>query len=98
MYIENKADGLVGPARIGRITFSKRGKTLYYKGLSFQTLAGAGFKANFVCLETHDQYWISGPRRDGLYGYRPGPIDDDIRDEYRRVVRSAPGRADESTT
>jgi hypothetical protein len=25
MYIESKADGLIGPARIGRVSFSKTG-------------------------------------------------------------------------
>lgn len=44
MYIENKAEGLTGPARIGRVTFSKTGRTLYYKGRSFQSLKGEGFK------------------------------------------------------
>ena len=28
MYIECKSDGLTGPARIGRVTFSKTGRTL----------------------------------------------------------------------
>lgn len=37
MYIENKSDGLVGPARIGRVTFSKTGKTLHYQGRTFQS-------------------------------------------------------------
>ena len=32
MYIESKGDGITGPARIGRVTFSKSGKTLYYRG------------------------------------------------------------------
>jgi len=30
MYIESKAGGLTGPARIGRVTFSKSGATIYY--------------------------------------------------------------------
>ena len=29
MYIERKAGRLTGPARIGRVGFSKTGKTLY---------------------------------------------------------------------
>jgi hypothetical protein len=45
MYIENKSDGLSGPARIGRVIFSKSGKTLYYQGKSFQSLKGSGFTA-----------------------------------------------------
>jgi len=100
MYIEDKSEGLVGPARIGRVTFSKRGKTLHYGGQSFQTTT-FGFKANYFCVETGAHYWISGPRKDGedgLYGYRPTPIDEDVRDEYWTDVRRLPSRARESTT
>jgi hypothetical protein len=45
MYIEDKSGQLVGPARIGRVTFSKTGKSIYYKGKAFRSLKGAGFKA-----------------------------------------------------
>jgi hypothetical protein len=31
MYIEQKDDGINGPARIGRVTFSKSGRSLYYR-------------------------------------------------------------------
>jgi hypothetical protein len=65
MYIESKAGGLVGPARIGRVTFSKTGATLYYAGKSFQSLKGSGFKSNYFEVETGEPYWISGPRKDG---------------------------------
>jgi hypothetical protein len=101
MYIEDKSEGLVGPARIGRVTFSKRGKTLHYAGRSFQTLNGSGFKANYFCVETGSHYWISGPRKDGhdgLYGRRPTPIDEDVRVEYWTAIRKAPSRAHEQTT
>lgn len=88
MYIENKGagTGLEGPARIGRVYFSKSGKSLYYKDLKFQSLRGAGFKANYFEVESGDHYWISGPRKDrndGLYGGdNSAIIDDDIADEY----------------
>jgi hypothetical protein len=101
MYIEDKSDGLVGPARIGRVTFSKRGKTLHYRDLTFQSLAGSGFRANFFCVETAAHYWISGPRKDGqdgLHGYRPTPIDEDVREEYWTIIRGAPARVREVTT
>lgn len=71
MYVESKAGGLRGPARIGRVSFSKTGRTLHYGGRSFQSLRGAGFKANYYDIETGEQYWISGPKKDGsdrLYG------------------------------
>ncbi len=38
MYIEYKGDGLTGPARIGRVTFSKTGGTVYYRDKAFQSL------------------------------------------------------------
>jgi hypothetical protein len=65
MYIESKAGGLVGPARIGRVSYSKTGCTIYYNGKAFQSLNCSGFKANYYEVETGDEYWISGPRRDG---------------------------------
>ncbi|WCB96165.1 hypothetical protein DSM104299_04921 [Baekduia alba] len=57
MYIENKAGGLTGPARIGRVAFSKTSRTLYYDGKSFQSLKGAGFKSNYYDTETGEEYW-----------------------------------------
>ena len=94
MYIEYKGDGLSGPARIGPVSFSKRGKTLYYGGKKFQSLKGAGFKANYVDIETGDEYWISGCKRDGrdrLYDERvPVEIDEDAREEYWTEIREQP--------
>ena len=91
MYIEDKSGGLSGPARIGRVSFSKTGRTLYYRGRSFRSLKGAGFKANYYDVETGEEFWISGPRKDGgdrLYGEPvPVEIDDDVRDEYWTQIR-----------
>ncbi len=100
MYIENKAGGLTGSARIGRVSFSKTGCTLYYGGLTFQSLKGAGFKSNYYCVETGEDYWISGPKRrggDALYGGNtPIEIDEDVREEYWRNIRSQPRRVREA--
>jgi hypothetical protein len=55
MYIENKGGGyvkqwgqqvpsggeLTGPGRIGRVTFSKTGKTIYYGGKTFNRWNGS---------------------------------------------------------
>jgi len=97
MYIEDKSAGLTGPARIGRVTFSKTGKTIYYRGRTFQSLKGRGFKANFYDVESGAEYWISGPHKDGtdtLYGgAQPVEIDEDIREEYWRDIRGTVPRA-----
>ena len=92
MYIEDKSGGLNGPARIGRVTFSKSGRSLHYGERTFQTLSGTGFKANYFDVDTGDQFWISGPRKDGrdrLYdgSTKPVEIDNDVSDEYWRDIR-----------
>ena len=100
MYIESKATGLTGEARIGRVSFSKTGRTLYYRGRAFQSLRGAGFKANYYDMATGEEYWISGPRKDGadrLYGEPvPVEIDEDVREEYWTQIRSEPQRVKNS--
>lgn len=99
MYIECKAGSLEGTARIGRVSFSKTGRTLYYKGKKFQSLKGAGFKSNYYDVETREDYWISGPKKDGydrLYGGRaPVEIDDNVREQYWRDIRGQPERSNE---
>ena len=89
MYIECKGQGLTGPARIGRVTYSKTGATVYYRGKQFSKTQG--FKANYVDVDTREEYWISGPRKDGrdaLYRTNIQPeIDDDVREEYWTKIR-----------
>ena len=99
MYIERKAGNLTGAARIGRVTFSKTGRTLYYRGQTFQSLKGSGFKSNYYAVETGDDYWISGPKRRGgdrLYkSVLPVTVDGDVREEYWRDIRGEPERINE---
>ena len=94
MYIESKASGLTGSARIGRVSFSKTGATLYYAGKTFQSLKGSGFKANYFEIESGDYYWISGPKKNGqdaLYATHIRPaVDSDVHEEYWTKVRGLP--------
>ncbi|HPW30913.1 MAG: 1-deoxy-D-xylulose-5-phosphate synthase [Rhodoferax sp.] len=91
MYIEAKSGGLAGPARIGRVRFSKTGATLYYAGKSFQSLKGDGFKSNYYDVETGERYWISGPKKRGgdqLYATSVAvTVDDDAHEEYWSKIR-----------
>lgn len=90
MYIENKTTGDSGPARIGRVTFSKSGRTIIYRGQRFQSLGGTGIGANYYDLDTHEEYWISGvkkSRQDRHWaGSGPVEIDEDAREEYEREI------------
>ena len=101
MYIERKpGGGDAGPARIGRVSFSKTGRTVYYGGRAFQRLKGGGVSGNYADVETGDEYWISGCKKDGTDRHRlepqaPVEIDEDVRVEYWTEVRGAPERKDE---
>jgi len=113
MYIENKGGdttehwwgttssptNLTGPGRIGRVTFSKTGRSLTYRGKSFSK--SKAFKANHVC-ETGEWFWISGPKKrggDALYATNiPTEIDEDVREEYWTKIRNRPERKHETRT
>jgi hypothetical protein len=70
MYVEQKSDGNRwlddrGPAEIGEVTFSQTGKTIYFKGKSFERIKGGGVAGNYRCVETGDEYWITGVKKRG---------------------------------
>jgi hypothetical protein len=93
MYIEFKGDDkLVGPARIVRVEFSKSGKSIHYKGKTFETLGGRGFKANYFDVETGKHYWISGCRKNGMDALYSTDveIDEDVLEEYWTKIRGLP--------
>src|SRR5579883_2012946 len=96
MYIERKAGSVTGDARIGRVTFNRTGRTLFYRNHVFRRIVGGGFKSNYYDETTGEDYWISGPKRRGgdrMYGSAlPVPIDEDVRREYWRDIRGQPER------
>ena len=53
-----------GPAWIGYGEYSKSGRTIYFNDQAFQSSKGGGI-GNFFDLETGEQYWISGIKREG---------------------------------
>ncbi|WP_208647191.1 hypothetical protein [Mesorhizobium kowhaii] len=56
MYIENKSASLNGPAWVGRVMFSQTCKSMSYRGRTFQSLKGSGFKANYFDIETGERF------------------------------------------
>ena len=54
MYIESKAESLQGPARIGRVSFTKSGNGIYYQGREFYRING--FKANYAETGSNDHF------------------------------------------
>lgn len=54
-----------GPAWIGLAEFSKSGRTVYFNGKALKNLNGMGVSGNHYDLETGDEYWVSGIKKDG---------------------------------
>lgn len=66
MYVENKDGSLYGAdARIGWVTFSKTGKTVYYKDKVLKRAAGGGISGNHYDELTGEEYWVSGIKKRG---------------------------------
>ena len=96
MYVELKSDhGDNGPAWIGRVKFSKTGRTIYYRGLTLQR--GNVIGGNHFDVETGNEYWVSGIKKNGQdrhnAGSGPVEIDEDVREEYLSM-RSLSAKAD----
>lgn len=92
MYIEFKGNEIIGPARIGRVTFSRSGNLLYYRGRQFRKYRG--WKANHLDAETGDSYWISGCKKRGGDRLYAGTIeiDENVREEYWTEIPGLPKR------
>ena len=64
MYVENKHGEIDGAnARIGWVTFSKTGRTVYYRGLELRK--AQGILGNFIHSPTREEYWVSGVKKRG---------------------------------
>jgi hypothetical protein len=77
-----------GPAWIGKVEFSKSGKTIYFNGHAFKG-NGHGVSRD---LETGEIYWISGIKKNGEDRHWAGNgkimIDKNIADEYLKLIAS----------
>ena len=64
IYVELKTGyGDSGPAWIGIAGASKTGSTIYFNGMAFRSLKGSGIGGNYFNIETGDEYWISGIKK-----------------------------------
>jgi len=79
-----------GPAWIGKVEFSKSGQTVYFNGKSFKRLKSGGISGNHYDLESDDEYWISGVKKNGQDRHWAGGgkvmIDRAIIQEYLKLV------------
>lgn len=88
MYVENKSGDIDGvAARVGWVTFSKTGQSVYYRGRTLQK--ANGIAGNFRDIGSGEEYWISGIKKRGSNvhwaEHVPVLIDDDAREEYHKL-------------
>jgi hypothetical protein len=89
MYVELKSGySDNGPAWIGLVSFSRTMTTIYFNNRAFKKGRGAG--SNFYDIETGDNYWISGVKKNGEDRHWAGNgkilIDKIVVDEYLRIT------------
>ncbi|MDQ0619213.1 hypothetical protein [Arthrobacter globiformis] len=80
-----------GPAWITRLRFSKSWQTAYFRGRTLERYGG--FDSNFYGLDTGEEFWISGPKRDRTdvrYSSQQPEIEEDVRAEYEAFLNGAP--------
>ena len=90
MYLENKSQDHSGSALIGFVEFSKSGQTVYFDGKALKKLKNPGINANHFDIETGEEYWVSGVKKNGQDRHWCGGgktmIDENSIDEYLKLV------------
>lgn len=79
-----------GPAWIGLAEFSKSGQTVYFNDMALKKLKNPGIGANHFDIETGEEYWISGIKKNGQDRHWAGGgkvlIEESIIDDYLNLV------------
>ncbi|OIV36837.1 hypothetical protein BIV57_14330 [Mangrovactinospora gilvigrisea] len=81
-----------GPSWIGWVDFSRTWATAYFHGRTLRR-AGGMYDANFYDVETDEEFWLSGPKRDRTdtrYGPTAPDIEPDAAEAYRAFLGGAP--------
>ena len=100
MLLERKDGSRTEAASIGRVSFSKSEKTLYYRGMSLQSTRTKGGKSIYEDQISGDTYTAAAARKDGADVQACGgitvEIDDNAREEYWASIRYQPERRAET--
>lgn len=87
LYVE-LIQGHSGPAWIGYGQFNKSGRTVYFNGKVFGR--AQGIIGNHVDIESGDEYWISGVKKNGEDRHWAGKgkihIDKTVIDDYLKII------------
>ena len=91
MYVELKsgyADN--GPAWITKVRYSKSKRSIRFKGKELLNIGGRGMAGNHMDVETGEEYWVSGVKRNQQDRHWAGgghvEIDPAIKNEYEKLI------------
>jgi len=77
-----------GPAWIGNVKESRSGRTVYFNNHAFQKYNG--ISGNYCDVESGEEYWISGVKKNGSDRHWAGKgriiIDRKVLDEYLKIT------------
>jgi len=91
-YIELKSGySDSGPAWIARVHVSRSGQTVYFNGKALKRATGGGVSGgNYQDIESGEEYWVSGVKKNGLDRHWAGSglvaIEASIVGEYLQLV------------
>lgn len=90
-YIELKSGfSSDDPAWIAEVEFSKSGQTVYFNDMALKKLKTPGIVSNHYDIETGEEYWISGVKRNGQDRHWAGGgkilLDEEIVPDYLKLV------------
>jgi hypothetical protein len=73
-YIELKSGyGDSGPAWIAKVKLSRSKTTVYFNGCALKKAKGGGISGNYFDLESGEEFWISGIKKNGEDRHWAGP-------------------------
>jgi len=91
LYIEKvtKGSNHDDEARIGKVSYSKTGQTIYYKDKKLQKIKGGGASSNYKDEATDQEYWVSGIKKEGSNRHRFGSgiviVDKEAKSEFLKI-------------
>jgi hypothetical protein len=79
-----------GPAWIARVKVSRLGRTVYFNGKALRLSKGGGVSGNCYDIDSGEEYWVSGVKKNGLDRHWAGSglvaIEASIVGEYLQLV------------
>jgi hypothetical protein len=93
MFVQQKSgfNTDAGPCWIGWVDFNRSWKTARFHDRELRR--SQSFDGNFVDVNTDEEFWLSGPKRDqtdARYKNTSPIVDEDAREPYRAFLSGAP--------